>query len=58
MKADRVIHKNRLATTDIEDLADYYRQEAGLTVAMRFIDSAEKPSINSWPCHRSEPWPD
>jgi toxin ParE1/3/4 len=36
------IHKTVLATRDIEDLADYYRTEAGLTVALRFVHNAER----------------
>jgi toxin ParE1/3/4 len=42
MKPDRVIHKTGLATVDINDLADYYRKEAGLPVALRFVDNAER----------------
>jgi toxin ParE1/3/4 len=42
MKPSRLIHKTGLATDDINGLADYYRQEAGLAVALRFVDSAER----------------
>ena len=42
MRADRVIHKTGLATVDIEELADYYLEKAGFTVAIRFIDNAER----------------
>lgn len=38
---DRVIHKTALATADINDLADYYRRETGIAVAIRFVDYAE-----------------
>lgn len=41
MKSERVIHKTGLASTDIEELADYYFEKAGLAVAIRFIDNAE-----------------
>ena len=41
MNPSRFIHKTGLATADIDGLADYYRQEAGLAVALRFVDSAE-----------------
>jgi toxin ParE1/3/4 len=37
-----MIHKTGLATVDVNDLADYYRKEAGHTVAMRFVDNAER----------------
>jgi toxin ParE1/3/4 len=42
MKDDRVIHKTGLASADIEELADFYFANAGLTVAIRFIDNAER----------------
>ena len=42
MTPNRVIHKTGLATIDITDLADYYRKEAGHTVAMCFVDNAER----------------
>jgi toxin ParE1/3/4 len=42
MTIDRVIHKTGLATADIEDQAQYYRHEAGLAVALRFVDNAER----------------
>jgi toxin ParE1/3/4 len=41
MPNDRVIHKTGLATDDIREQADYYRQKAGLTAALRFVDNAE-----------------
>jgi toxin ParE1/3/4 len=42
MKPNRVIHKTGLATADINELADYYYENAGLTIALRFIDNAER----------------
>lgn len=42
MSADRIIHKTGLATTDIEDLADYYLRHGGRGVALRFVDQAER----------------
>ncbi len=42
MTAERVIHKAGFATADINELADYYRKEAGYAVALRFIDNAER----------------
>jgi toxin ParE1/3/4 len=42
MKPDRVIHKTGLATTDINELADYYLEKAGVVVALRFIDNTER----------------
>jgi toxin ParE1/3/4 len=36
------IGKTTLASQDIEELAQYLRAEAGLTVALRFIDEAER----------------
>ena len=41
MKPERTIHKTGLATTDINDLADYFRDQAGVAVALRFVDNAE-----------------
>ena len=38
--ADRV-SRSPLAEKDIADLAEYYRIEAGLDVALRFVDNAE-----------------
>ena len=38
---DRVVHKTGQATADIEGLVDYFVQEAGPDVALRFIDNAE-----------------
>ena len=35
------IHKTALATTDITSLARYFLAEAGLEVAIRFVDQAE-----------------
>ena len=40
--ASPTIHKSSLATSDINDLADYYRQHAGLDLALRFVDNAER----------------
>jgi toxin ParE1/3/4 len=42
MTADRIIHKTGLATTDINELADYYLDKAGMVIALRFIDNAER----------------
>ena len=42
MTPDRFIHKTGLANSDINDLADYFQKEAGLNVALRFIDNAER----------------
>jgi toxin ParE1/3/4 len=42
MPPDRVIHKTGLATDDIREQADYYRQKAGLALALRFVDQAER----------------
>ncbi len=42
MAPDRVIHKTGLATDDIDGLAEYYRQEGGISVALRFVDNAER----------------
>jgi toxin ParE1/3/4 len=42
MSAERIIHKTGLATDDIREQADYYRQRAGLPVALRFVDNAER----------------
>lgn len=42
MTAERIVHKSSLATSDINDLTDYYRKQAGLPVAMRFVDNAER----------------
>jgi plasmid stabilization system protein ParE len=39
---DRVIHKTSLATDDIREQADYYRQKVGLAAALRFVDNAER----------------
>jgi plasmid stabilization system protein ParE len=36
------IEKTVLATQDIEELAAYYQAEAGIAVALRFIDNAER----------------
>lgn len=38
--ADR-ISRSPLAEQDIADLSEYYRKEAGLTVALRFVASTE-----------------
>jgi len=35
------IEKTLLATQDIEELAAYYQAEAGLAVALRFVDNTE-----------------
>ena len=35
------IEKTVLATQDIEQLAAYYQAEAGIAVALRFVDNAE-----------------
>jgi toxin ParE1/3/4 len=35
------IEKTVLATQDIEHLAAYYQAEAGIAVALRFVDNAE-----------------
>ena len=45
MKPERIIHKTGLATADINDLADYYRKEAGAVVALRFVDNAEQQRL-------------
>ena len=42
MTSSRVIHKTGLATVDIEAQADYYLQQAGQAVALRFVDNAER----------------
>jgi toxin ParE1/3/4 len=42
MKPNRVIHKTGFATADINELADYYYEKAGLAIAIRFIDNAER----------------
>lgn len=42
MTLDRVVHKTGLATTDIEEQADYLLERAGLAVALRFVDNAER----------------
>lgn len=42
MTADRVIHKTGLATADITELADYFLAKAGVAVALRFVDHAER----------------
>lgn len=42
MSADRTIHKTGLATTDIEELTDYYLLHGGRDVALRFVDQAER----------------
>jgi toxin ParE1/3/4 len=42
MMPDRVIHKTGLATTDLNELVDYYLKQAGDTVALRLIDHAER----------------
>ena len=42
MPAERVIHKTGLATDDIRQQVDYFLQKAGIPVAMRFIDNAER----------------
>jgi toxin ParE1/3/4 len=36
------IEKTALATQDIEELAAYYLAEAGISVALRFVDHAEQ----------------
>jgi toxin ParE1/3/4 len=36
------IAKTALATRDIDELVNYYRTEAGPTVALRFINNAER----------------
>lgn len=41
MTPERIVHKTGLATSDIDQLVDYYIKEAGHAVALRFIDSAE-----------------
>jgi toxin ParE1/3/4 len=42
VKPNRLIHKTGLATADINQLADYYLHEAGLEIALRFVDNAER----------------
>jgi toxin ParE1/3/4 len=42
MTADRVVHKTGLATTDLQELADYLLAHAGPAVALRFVDAAER----------------
>ena len=42
MAPERIIHKTGLATTDINELADHFLGVAGLAVALRFLDRAER----------------
>ena len=42
MPADRVVHATGLATTDLEELADYFLRHAGRAVAVRFVEQAER----------------
>jgi toxin ParE1/3/4 len=42
MPTERAVHKNELATADIEEQVEYLRREAGAAVALRFIDNAER----------------
>jgi len=42
MKPSPIVHKSGLATEDIQQQAEYYLQEAGLEVALRFVDNAER----------------
>jgi toxin ParE1/3/4 len=42
MKPERVIHKTGLATADIYQLADHYLENAGLAIALRFVNNAER----------------
>lgn len=41
MTPERVVHKTGLATTDINELADYFRERAGTAIALRFVNQAE-----------------
>jgi toxin ParE1/3/4 len=38
----RIVHKTGLATLDIVELTEYYRDRAGYLVAMRFVDNTER----------------
>ncbi len=42
MTTERIVHKTGLATADINELADHFLAKAGLAVALRFIDNAER----------------
>ena len=42
----KVIDKTVLATQDIEELTAYYLAEAGMAVALRFVDQAEHAFIH------------